>query len=214
MIQRLKEPGLELVLGLIDRLPLEDSDIPAVHARINSWIDQASTADPLTFDREALERRADTRLIEVLNRINHPGDLRAFVGEYKQKINAANALVESEKSREDVNNADAHHLPGLLLVRDRIGGCRNILSIRLTIMALSVELSRKPRITIMPYEQDYMVFKHILGVLQKLTSARLPREPLLKTIEEIKQNAQIGIIASVKQALDNRAEERFAASPY
>ncbi|WP_410950878.1 hypothetical protein [Pseudomonas sp. S1(2024)] len=214
MIHRLKEPGLELVLGLIDRLPLEDSDIPALHARINSWIDQASAAEPLKFDREALERRADTRLIEVLNSINHPGDLRALVGEYKQKTHAANAFVDSEKSRDDVDHAGAHHLPGLLLVKDRIASCRNLLAIRLTIVALGVELSRKPRITVMPYEQDYMVFKHVLSVLESIRAARLPREPLLQTIAEIKQNAQLGIIASVKRALDSRAEERFAASSF
>jgi hypothetical protein len=214
MIHRLKEPGLELVLGLIDRLPLEDSDIPALHARISSWIDQASEAEPLKFDPEALQRRADARLIEVLDGINHPGDLRAFVGEYKQKVHAASALVDSEKSREDVDNAGAHHLPGLLLVKDRIAGCRNLLAIRLTIMALGVELSRKPRITVMPYEQDYMVFKQVFGVLQNLAAARLPREPLLQTIAEIKHNSQLGIVASVKRALDNRAEERFAASSF
>jgi hypothetical protein len=214
MIHRIKEPGLELVLGLIDRTPLHDEDLPVLHERINQWIDQAAGAEPLTVDTEALARRADARLVEVLGTIENPGDLRDRINEYKQKIDAANAFIDSEKSREDVENAGAHHLPGLLLVKDRIGSADNMLAVRLVIMALGVELSRKPRITVMPYEQDQRVFTHVLNVLKTIAGNRLGREDLQKTLDEVKQDSQQSIVDSVKRALHNRAEERYAYCPY
>jgi hypothetical protein len=168
----------------------------------------------LTVDTEALARRADARLVEVLGTIENPGDLRDRINEYKQKIDAANAFIDSEKSREDVENAGAHHLPGLLLVKDRIGSADNMLAVRLVIMALGVELSRKPRITVMPYEQDQRVFTHVLNVLKTIAGNRLGREDLQKTLDEVKQDSQQSIVDSVKRALHNRAEERYAYCPY
>lgn len=214
MIPTIKDPGVEMVLGLIDRNQLGNEDIPALRARVAQWIDQASGDATPIVDLDALSRRSNARLIEVLDTIGHPGNLRERIQEYRQKVEASKAFAVSELAHEDVENAKGHHLPGLLLVKDRIADSRTMLNVRMGIMALSVEINRKPRLAVMPYEQDYRVHNHVLSVLKDIAAKRLNRDALQRTLAEIRQGSQDDIVESVKRALGNRDEERYAACPY
>jgi hypothetical protein len=208
MARKLRETGLELVLGYIDATNPEDDQIEALNQKIEAWIDQATSAPLIEVDQDVLLRFANSKALEVLSSIRHPGDLRDRIDEYRRKVEVAGIYVDSERDREEPGVACAQHLPGLLLVRDKIGGARSFYEIRLQIMALSVQLSRKPRLVIMPYEQEHLIYKQVTAILDLVAASKLNREDLMKTIDEVKANVGDALGAAVRMALRNRYDER------
>lgn len=208
MARKLRETGLELVLGYIDATNPQDDQIGALHQKIEVWIDQAASAPLVEVDQDALLRFANSKALEVLATIKHPGDLRDRIAEYRHKAEVAGVYVDSERDREEPGVACAQHLPGLLLVRDKIGGARSFYEIKLQIMALSVQLSRKPRMVIMPYEQEHLIYKQVTAILEKVAGSKLNREDLVKTIDEVKANLEDALGEAVRIALRNRYDER------